>query len=114
VLLDNRLAFRIKRTCGFVKDQNWRVMDKRARDRQPLTLATGSIGRTLFQYRRIAMREALDEFVCARNLSHPNDLFQGGRWFCDGDVFPNCSAEHKIFLEDNPDPRPEMSEIKFF
>ena len=58
------------------------------------------------------MREALDEFVGARNLSHPNDLLQGGRWLCDGDVFPNCSAEHKIFLEDNPDPIPEMREIE--
>ena len=57
--VDDRLAVGIERAGRLVEDQNARIADQRARDRQPLALAARQVGRPL-----------LDEgLVTARQLS---------------------------------------------
>jgi hypothetical protein len=62
-LLHPRLGRRIQRAGGFVQDQDWRVLEQRAGDRQALALAAGQGGATLADQRVVAFRLAQDEIV---------------------------------------------------
>ena len=79
----NGFAFRIERTRRLVEDQNARVVDQRARDRQSLGLSTREIGRTFFDIGLVAVRHALDEFFGAGKtrclIPHRQASSQGGR-----------------------------------
>ena len=54
--IDDRFALGIERTSGLVEDQELGVDQKRAGDRDPLTLPTGEIGRALFDERIVTAR----------------------------------------------------------
>src|SRR5215216_4230531 len=56
------LAFRVKRTCGLIEDDNLRFAHQSARYRKPLLLATGEIDGALLQFSVKTLRQLLDEF----------------------------------------------------
>ena len=66
--VDQRLALGIERASGLIQDQDARVVDQGASDRQPLALAAGQIGGALLDHRFVAVRQALDEL---RGSSQP-------------------------------------------
>ena len=99
MLLDDRLALRIERACRLVEHQHRRIVNEGAGDREPLPLAARQIGGTFLQHRRIAVRQALDEFVGAGELRRPHHLFKRCRRLCHRDVFAHGAAEHEIFLQ---------------
>ncbi len=71
--LDNALAFRLNGGCGLVQQQNARVCQKGAGDRQPLPLAAGKLHAPLPNSRVVALRQSGDKFVgigCARRCFH--------------------------------------------
>ena len=51
---------------GLVENQDARVVDQRARDRETLALSARKVRRALFDISFVAVRHALDEFLGAR------------------------------------------------
>ena len=62
-LLDHRLVLGIDRGQRLVEDQDRRVAQQRAGDRQALALAAGQPGAALADHGLVAVRQRLDEVV---------------------------------------------------
>ena len=62
---DHRLALRIECAGRLVEDAEWRIVDQRACDRQPLLLSAREVGRTFLNVGLVAVRHPLDEFLGA-------------------------------------------------
>ena len=62
-LLDYRFVFGVDRGQCLVEDQNWRVAQESAGDRQPLALAARQHDSALADHRLITLRQQRDEFV---------------------------------------------------
>jgi len=65
IFVHRRLALRVERAGGLVEDQNARIVDQRARDRETLALSAERFGEPL-RYRFRNRSAALDEFLGAR------------------------------------------------
>ena len=65
---DDRLALRVERARRFVEDEDGRIVDQRARDRQPLLLTARQVGRSFLDVGVVAVRHSLDEFVGAGQM----------------------------------------------
>src|SRR6516165_12452467 len=76
VVLDDPLALIVERARRLVEDQDARIGDERARDRDALTLTTGEAAAALADECVVALRELENEFVrprkrrCGDNLLH--------------------------------------------
>ena len=60
---DQLFALRVQRAGRLVENQNARIGQQSAGDRQPLPLAAGQVGAIFFQHRIIASAQFLDEFL---------------------------------------------------
>ena len=66
--LHQRLALRVQRRGRLVQNQHRRVLQDRARNRQPLPLAAGEAEALLADHRVVALRHLQDEVVRQRGL----------------------------------------------
>ena len=112
VLLNDGLAFGVERARRLVEHQHRRIVDQCPRDRQPLALAARQVRRTLFQHRRVAVRQPLDEFVGAGELGGAHDIVQRRGRLGHRDIFAHRAAEQKILLQHHADLGAQMSEIE--
>ena len=65
VLLDDPLAFIIERARGLVEDQNTRLAQERARNRDALALAARKAAAAFADDRVVALRQLEDEVMSA-------------------------------------------------
>ena len=82
-----------------VEDQDRRVLEHRARDREPLALARRELRAALAERRVVALRLALDELVGAgdaRGLAHRGVVASGHRV---ADVLADRRAEEQVLLQ---------------
>ena len=78
--LHHRLLGRwIQSRGGFVENQDRRVADDRARNRDALPLPAGKRGAALAEHRRITLRQLLDEFVGVREPRRAGRFPSAGR-----------------------------------
>ena len=81
-LLDLLLGLGVDRRGGLVEDQDARVDQQRARDRDALALAAGQRLAALADQRVVAVRQAQDEVVRMRGARRRDDLRRGWRRAC--------------------------------
>src|SRR5688572_13909463 len=70
-VLDQRLAFRVEGAGGLVQDQNRRVLEDGARNRDALPLAAGELYAALTDQRLVSGRKRLNELRSVRHLRGP-------------------------------------------
>ena len=112
MLLHDGLALGIERTRRLVENQDRRAVDQRTGDRQPLTLPARQVGRTLFEHRRIAVRQALDELVRAGDLGGAHHLVERGGGFGHRDVLAHRAAKQEILLQHDADPGAQIADVE--
>ncbi len=104
-LLDQGLALAVERGGGLVEDQDSRVGQDRAGDRDPLALAAGELDAPLADDRVVALRQLLDELVAVGDAGRPEDLLPRGVGPRVGDVLEDRTVEEEVVLEDDADLR---------
>ena len=77
-VLNERLALGVERARGLVEDQDRRVLQDRARDRDALALSAGELDAALADERVVAVRQRLDELGRVRELGGASHLRVGG------------------------------------
>ena len=103
--LHQRLAFGIERRGRFVQQQQRRIAQDRARDRDALALAAGQRHAALAERRVEAARQAADEFGGMRKLGGALDLGIGGIGPAEADVVARAGREHHRVLRHQRDAR---------
>ena len=101
--LDDLLALGIERGGRLVEDQDARLGDERAGDREPLALAARQIGAALLDHRVIALRHPRDELVCARHLGGGHDLVDRQRGVGERDVLAHRAVKQHVLLQHHAD-----------
>src|SRR5690349_16461658 len=101
--LDLAFGLRIECRGGFIEQDNRRVLDQRACDRDALALAAGELGAVFADRRLIAEREAHDEIMRTGSSRRGDDFGVGGARFTEGDVFADRAAEQEYVLTDIAD-----------
>ena len=94
------LGFRIERGGRLVEQDDRRILDQRARDRDALALAAGKLQAVLADRRVVAGREVHDEIVRVGGLGGGNDLRVAGAELAERDVVANGAAEQMDDLAD--------------
>src|SRR5215470_2375050 len=104
-LLHHHLAFGVERAGRLVEDQNWRVLQNRARDRDALALAARKYRAALADHRIVAFRQLAYELVGERRARGPSDLFIAavGAVRPVGDVGPHGVVKEARLLSDDRD-----------
>ena len=106
---DLRLGRRVDRRRGVVEDEDARVDDERARDRDPLALPAGERDPALADHRVVAVREPLDELVRLREPRRRLDLLVGRVDAAERDVLAHGRREEERILRDDADRPPERA-----
>ena len=75
-VLDQRLALAVEARRRLVEDQDARIGEDRARDRDALALAARQLHAALADDRVVALLEALDELVGVRDAADPLDVLE--------------------------------------
>jgi hypothetical protein len=99
VLLDDALAFVIKRAGRFVENQDARVHDESASDGDALALAAGEVRSALAYLRVIALRQFEDEVVRARQPRGLDDALDRHAGVGQRDVVADRAVEQDVFLQ---------------
>ena len=99
-LLHLPLGFRIERGGGLVEQDDRRVLDQRARDRDALALAAGQLQAVLADRRVVAVRERHDEVVRVGGLGGGDDLVLGRARLAERDVVADRAVEQEHVLPD--------------
>ena len=86
-LLHQAFGFGVQRTGCLVEQQQRRVFQQRAGDRDALALAAGQAHATLAEERFVAVRQALDEFVGGRHFRRRDHFLVRGIGAAIADVF---------------------------
>src|SRR5262245_57485788 len=102
-LLDVTLGFRIERGGGLVEQDDRRIPDQRARDRDALALAARQFEAVFANRRVVATRKDHDEIVRMRGLGRGDDFGLGRTGPAEGDVVAHRSPEQKYVLTDGRD-----------
>ena len=79
-------------------------------DAQPLLLPAGHVRPALLNPGIVAVRETVDELVGTGDAAGRTDLLIAGRLVAPAQIFPDRTGEQHIFLQDDPDRIPQMSE----
>ena len=99
--LHQALGFGVERAGGFVQQQQRRILEQGARDRDALALAARQAHPALAQERGIALRQALDEIVGGGHLRRGDHLVVAGVRAAVADVFHGVEREdHGILRHD--------------
>ena len=104
---DLRLGRRVDRGRRVVEDQDARVDDQRAGDRDPLALAAGERDPALADHRVVAVRQRLDELVRLREPRGALDLLVGRFGPAERDVLAHGRREEERVLRDHADLAPQ-------
>ena len=99
-VLHQPLGFGIERGGGLVEQDDRRVLDQRARDRDALALAAGKLRAALADRRVVAGRKRADELVGVRGLGGGDDLGLARAGLADGDVLADRAVEQEHVLAD--------------
>ncbi len=102
-LLDDALALVIERARRLVENEDARIGDERARDRQPLLLAAREAAAALADDRVVALRQLEDEVVRAGELGRGEDPLDRHAGIGKRDVFPHRAVEQHVLLQDEAD-----------
>src|SRR4029079_9440098 len=100
-------ALGVERACRLVEDQNRRVLQDRACDRDPLALAPGKLDSALTPERVVAVGQRLDELRGVRERRGTADLLVGGLRPREADVVRDRAVEHRGILWHIRDDLPE-------
>ena len=111
-ILDQPLALVIQTAGRLVEDENGRILEQRAGDRNALTLTTGQLPPPLSDHRVIALREPLDELVRVRSPRGGLDRLLGRRRSSVRDVFTNGPAEERRLLGHQADRAPKLRQAQ--
>ena len=96
--LDQRFALGIERARRFVEDQNRRVLQDRARDRDALALAARELDAALTHECVVAVGQRLDELCGVRERCGTPNLLVGGVRPREADVVRDRAVEHRGIL----------------
>ena len=107
---DHGFGLHVDRARRLVEDQERRVLQECARQRDPLALATGELNPALSDRRRIAARQARDEVVRARRLRRPHDVEVACSRAPVSDVLPDTGRKQHGLLEDDGELVPQVGE----
>src|SRR5471032_2345291 len=102
-LLDFLFRLRVDRGGGLVEDQDARIDQQRAGDRDALALAAGQALSALTDHRVVGLRQAQDEFVRVRGARGGDDLFARRFRFAVGDVLGDGAEEQEGLLQHEAD-----------
>src|SRR5262249_55067739 len=107
---DDALRLRVDRRRGLVEDEDRRLLEKSARDRDPLPLSTGEQDASLAEDGAVAVRQPLDEGVCVRVSGRLYDLVLRGVETAVADVLLDRAGEQQRLLMYEADLAPERLE----
>src|SRR5262249_30345799 len=103
VVLDDPLAFIVERARGLIEDQDARVGDECAGNRDALALAAGQARAPLAHHGVVALGELQNELVRAGKLRRGHDVFGRRPWIGKCNVVPNRPVEKHVFLQHHAD-----------
>ena len=106
-LADAGLGGRVHRRGRVVEDEDPRVDEDRARDREPLALTAGERDAALADHGLVAVRQGLDELVRLGRARRLLDLLVGRVGRAEGDVLADGRGEEERILRDHADLSPE-------
>ena len=98
--LDGSLVFQIERTRGLVQKQQFRSLQKSARDGQPLLLATRNKTATLSHVGVEFTLELVDEVIGFGFFQSGNEFLLGGGRVSEEKILPHRQSEENWFLSD--------------
>src|ERR1700720_2308735 len=104
-------SLRVEGARPLVEDQDSRVVDQGAGDRDPLLLPARQIRRALLDVGLVAVRHALDEFFGAGEPGGLDRIRQGQSRPPRNDVVADRAAEQEIVLQHDPEALPQMPQI---
>ena len=110
---DDRLALRIQGAGRFIEDEDARIVDQRARDRQPLLLTAREVGRSFLDIGIVAVRHPLDELVGAGQMRGAHDVGEVEPGAAGNDVVADRSTEQEIVLQNDAEPLAQMAQVDF-
>src|SRR3984957_14691142 len=99
-LLHVAFGFGIERGGRLIEQDDWRILDQRARYRNALALPAGQLQSVLADRGVVAAWEARDEIVRVRRLGGGDDLRLAGAEFSQRDVVADGAAEQMRDLAD--------------
>src|SRR5581483_250728 len=91
----------VERRGRLVEDQDRRVFEDRARDREPLALTAGELEPELADDRVVALRHRHNEIMGVRRLRRSDDVLHALRRVAVRDVAPHRIVEEKGVLRDH-------------
>src|SRR6266568_3576988 len=103
--LHQRLRLAIERGSGFVQDQNGSIFQQRARNRDPLTLASRKPHPFFTNYSFVTGRQLHDEVMRQRSSRRGFYFFLRDAWLPVGNIVAQRVIEQHGFLSNNPDLR---------
>ena len=109
--VDQRLALGIERAGGLVEDQDARIGDQRARDREALPLAAGEVGRAFLDVGLVAVRHALDEFFGAGQPGRAHRVVQRQARPAGEDVVADRAAEQEVVLQHDAEALAQVAQV---
>ena len=99
--LDEVLALGVEGARGFVEDEDLRVLQHGARDRDALLLAAGELDAALADARFVAFRKRRDEVVGVRDTGGVLDFFIGRGALSVANVLGDrARKEHRLLRDD--------------
>ena len=98
-VLNQRLALAVEARRRLVEQQDARVGEDRARDRDALALAARQPDAALADDRVVPLLEAVDELVGVRDAAHPLDVFARRRGRSVADVLGDRAVEQEVVLQ---------------
>ena len=102
VFTDNAFCLIIERRCGFIHDQHVGALQDGASDSDALALAAGKARAPLPNLGGVASRQIHDEIMGSGNCGCLDDLFCGGVWIGECNVFLNRTVKQHSVLRHNP------------
>jgi hypothetical protein len=101
--LHQALGLGVERAGRFVEQQQRRIFQQGARDRDALALAAGQAHAALAQEGAVALRQALDEFVGGGQFRRGDDFLVAGAGTAVADVFHRVGREDDGILRHDAD-----------
>src|SRR5258708_16741514 len=100
--LDQGFRLAVETGGGFVQDQNPRVRQQSAGNRDPLSLAARKLHTALTDDGVVAVGEFFDKFIGVRDAAHFLDVIKIGLRVGKPDVFKDRAVKKKVVLQDDP------------
>ena len=109
--LDQSLILRIERARCFVEQQDRRILEQRARNREPLALAPGQLHATLAEAGLVTGRQALDKLRGLGRLCCCLDVHIAGVAGAVTNVLSHRVGEQRDLLRHQRDPLPNGGDV---